>query len=81
MRSRMLRKLLRKVRQGDDQERLFKNVRKLVYGDMGWDSPYRIDNFEFSENILYLKVSDRMLDSVFTYKKCFREVQYLRLVA
>jgi hypothetical protein len=76
-----LQRVVKEVKPESDTVLLLKKVREVVYGDRGWDSLYRIDEFELNDTGLFLKVSDRSLGLVFTHVKHFTKRQHLRLVA
>jgi hypothetical protein len=73
--------LMQGVQREDDISSLLQQVRKIVYGDLGWDSPYRIDDFERTNEELRLSVGDRQLKVVHSYHLVFVQKQQLRRVA
>lgn len=76
-----LQNLLREVKSGTDATSLLLKVRKIVYGKKGWNSLYRIDEFELSNEGLSLCVSNRSLGVVFVHHTRFTKKQQLKLVA
>lgn len=73
--------LVSNVKKGDDAKSLLAEVRLIVYGDRGFDSPYRIDNFELTGKGLCLSVGCLALGTVYRQRVLFAQKTQLRRVA
>lgn len=77
----LLERLLVWAQWGSEAEPLLKEVRKIVYSDVGWNSPYRIDNFECTEMGVQLSIGNRDLKTVQRFSVEFEQKQKFQLVA
>jgi hypothetical protein len=77
-----LSRLLEGINFSKSNETLFQSVRKIVYAGYGeewWNSPFRIDDFEMSDNQVRLVVSDRTLQIKFRYSRKLTVTEHSKL--